>query len=301
LLATFEKKQAMNRLKLFLLSLIVVGCQASSKENNQIEKITVKGSETIYPLCKALALEFETQNNLHKINVSGGGSETGISALKQGQTDIAMSSRSLKLGEKLYFQEEHSVYNEKIIAYDALAIIANHRNGIDQLTLEQISNIYTGKIKNWRELGGEDLPIIVYSREPSSGTYDFFNEFILNHERLDSNVIKVPDNEGLLKKIHQNKGGIGYIGLGHFNTDVKAISISCDGGKTFVEPNQSSVQTLQYPIIRPLYFYYLSKNELKLRSFIKFILSEEGQGLVLKLHYVPLKNYMIHGRILPPI
>ena len=291
----------MYKFKLFLLSIIVAACQASSKEHISQETIIVKGSETMFPLCKTLAYEFENNNGWYLIEVSGGGSEIGISSLKQKQTDIAMSSRALKLGEKLYFQEEHAAYNEKIIAYDALAVITNDDNTIDRLTTEQISRIYSGKIKNWNELGGQDLPIIVYSREPSSGTYDFFNELILGNERLDSNVIRIPDNEELLKKINLNKGSIGYIGLGHLNKNVKAISISCDGGKTFVAPSQSSVQTLEYPIIRPLFFYYLSENEMKLRSFINFIFSEEGQNLVLQLNYVPLKNYNMQGRILPPI
>jgi phosphate transport system substrate-binding protein len=115
-------------------------------------------------------------------------------------------------------------------------------------------------------------------------------------------VIKVPDTEELSRKVNQNKGAIGYVGLGHLSKDVKAMSISCDGGITFSEPSQSSVQSLKYPVIRPLYFYYLSENEIKLRSFISFILSEQGQDLVLKLNYVPIKNYnMTHGRILPPI
>ncbi|MFL5730877.1 MAG: phosphate ABC transporter substrate-binding protein [Cytophagaceae bacterium] len=292
----------MNKLKLIFLSLALVGCQASSKEHVPQENIVIKGSETIFPLCKALAAEFEIQNSWYRIHTSGGGSETGISALKQDQTDIAMSSRSMKLGEKLYFQEEHSAYNEKIIAYDALAIITSNQNMLDQLTIEEVAGLYTGKIKNWKELGGDDLPVIIYSREASSGTYDFFNEFILNHQRLDSNVIRVPDNEELLRKVNQNKAAIGYVGLGHLTGQVKAVKISCDGGKTFTEPSQLSVQSLKYPVIRPLYFYYLSENEKKLKSFIQFILSEEGQNLVLKLHYVPLKNYnRIHGRILPPV
>ncbi|HXA02242.1 MAG TPA: phosphate ABC transporter substrate-binding protein [Cytophagaceae bacterium] len=291
----------MNKIKLLLLAIIIGGCQASSKENLQIEQITIKGSETMYPLSKELALEFENENKHYKINVTGGGSETGISALKQKKTDIAMSSRSLKLGEKLYFQEDHFQYHEKIIAYDALAVICNNKNILNELTIEQIRQIYTGKIKNWKEIGGEDLPVILYSREPSSGTYDFFNEFVLNNERLDSNVIKVPNTEELSKKINQNKGAIGYIGLGHLNKSVKAMSVSSDGGTSYTEPSQSSVQNRKYPVIRPLYFYYLSENELKLKAFINYVLSEEGQNVVLRLNYVPLKNYMIQGRILPPL
>jgi phosphate transport system substrate-binding protein len=292
----------MNTFKLFLISLLIAGCQASSKENSEIDTILVEGSETIYPLVKTLAEKFENQNKWYNIQVAGGGSVTGISELKKGKTDIAMSSRPLKLGEKLYFQEEHAPYGEKIIAYDALAIIVNNKNILSQLTLEQIRHIYTGKIKNWKEIGGDDLPVILYSREPSSGTYDFFNEFFLNYEQLDSNVIKVPNTEELSRKVMQNKGAIGYIGLGHLSKDVKAMKISCDGGLSFSEPSQSSVQSLKYPVIRPLYFYYLAKNEIKVRSFISFILSEQGQDLVLKLQYIPMKNYRTTlGRILPPI
>jgi phosphate transport system substrate-binding protein len=294
----------MKRILYFLaICLILPGCDVSSKENSPIEAFAITGSETMFPLLTNESKLFEQRNYNTNIEVIGGGSETGINALHLGKTSIAMSSRSLKIIERLAFQDEEKEIIEKIIAFDALAIIINRENKITQLTREQIEDIYSGKINNWKELGGENLQIVVFSREPSSGTFDFFNEFVLNNTKLHSRIERLPTNEALMSKVKETRAAICYVGLGYLNNQVKSVFVSYDKGISYIEPSQKNVQDQTYPIIRPLYLYYFQKDAIKLNPFIKFVLSHEGQELVLKSNYIPLRNFnkFIYRNILPPL
>ena len=223
------------------------------------------------------------------ITVVGGGSGTGITALMDGSTDICMSSRDLKTDERLKFTNIGMDLKEVTIGYDALSVIVHPENKVGQLTREQLEKIFTGEIKNWKEVGGDDMTIVVYSRETSSGTYEFFKEHVLNNKNFASSVLSMPATGAIIQSVGQTKGAIGYVGLAYVEKSVKALKVSFDKGKTYVEPTVENAKNKVYPITRPLYIYYLKSIEKTVNPFLSYILSAEGQKLVLEVGYVPIK------------
>ena len=161
-----------------------------------------------------------------RLTVTGGGSGVGISALLSGTTDIAMASRKMKFDEKAKFQQAGKMQVEKIIAYDALAVIVNKSNTVAQLTRQQLEDIYTGKITNWKQVGGADMAIVVYSRETSSGTYEFFKEHVMKNKNYKNSVLSMPATGAIIQSVSQTKGAIGYVGLAYLNNEVKALAVS---------------------------------------------------------------------------
>ncbi len=254
--------------------------------NGQAQRI--KGSDTMLPLSQKEAESYMKINSTNKVTVTGGGSGVGIAALIDGTTDLAQSSRKIKMDEKIKLQEAGITYKEVIAAYDALAVVVNPSNGVSQLTREQLEGIFTGKIKNWKELSGEDMKIIVYSRETSSGTYEFFKEHVMNKKNFASDVLSMPATGAIIQSVSQTKGAIGYVGLAYLSKDVKALKVSYDKGKTFMIPSMVTAKNKTYPIVRPLYYYYSSKVENKVKPYLNFVLSTEGQKIVERVGYVPL-------------
>lgn len=255
--------------------------------NSQAQRI--KGSDTMLPLSQKEAESFMKGNSSAKVTVTGGGSGVGIAALIEGTTDLAQASRKIKMDEKIKLQEAGVTYKEVIAAYDALAVVVNQNNGVSQLTREQLEGIFTGKIKNWKDVGGDDMKIIVYSRETSSGTYEFFKEHVMNKKNFASNVLSMPATGAIIQSVSQTKGAIGYVGLAYLNKDVKALKVSYDKGKSFISPSLETAMNKTYPIVRPLYYYYSTKVENKVKPYLDFVLSTEGQKIVELIGYVPLK------------
>ncbi len=249
----------------------------------------IKGSDTVLPLTQKEAEVYMKKYPGSSIMVTGGGSGVGLAALQNGTTDIAQSSRKMKLDEKMKMQDAGKSFKEVIIANDALAVIVHPSNPVSQLTREQIESIYTGKILNWKEVGGEDVKIVVYSRETSSGTYEFFKEHVMNKKNFAQTVMLMPATGAIVQSVSQTKGAIGYVGLAYLETDVKALKVSYDQGKTFVAPSVEAAVDKSYPISRPLYYYYLTSAETTVKPFMDFILSAEGQKIVKEVGYVPVK------------
>jgi len=248
----------------------------------------IKGSDTVLPLAQKEA-EVYGKKFGKSITVTGGGSGVGIAALLEGTTEIAMSSRKMKFDEKVKFQEAGKSLVEKVIAYDALAVIVNPSNAVSKLTRDQIEKIFTGKIKNWKEVGGADLKIIPYSRESSSGTYEFFKEHLLKNKNYVSSILSLPATGAIIQSVSQTKGAIAYVGLAYLEKTVKPIAVSFDG-KKFILPTEANALNRTYPVVRPLYFYMDKKTEVKSKPFVDFIMSAEGQQLVEKVGYVPVKK-----------
>ncbi len=248
----------------------------------------LKGSDTVLPLAQKEAEVFMKKNK-GRITVIGGGSGVGIASLLDGTTDVAMSSRKIKMDEKIKLQETGKAVTEHTIAYDALAIVVHPGNKVSQLTREQVEGIFTGKIKNWSEVGGEDLKITPYSRESSSGTYEFFKENVLKKKNYAANCLSMPATGAIVQSVSQTKGAIGYVGYAYVEKEVKALKVSYDKGKTFVGPSVETAKNKTYPIVRPLYFYTLNPTSAYIKSFIEFILSNEGQKIVDQVGYVALK------------
>lgn len=248
----------------------------------------IKGSDTVLPLSQKEAESYMKSNRAAKITVTGGGSGVGLAALVDGTTDIAMSSRKIKMSEKIKLQDAGKASKEVIVAYDALAAIVNPSNKVSQLTREQLEGIFTGKIKNWKEVGGDDLQIVVYSRESSSGTYEFFKEHVLNNKNYVSSVLSMPATGAIIQSVGQTKGAIGYVGLAYMEKEIKPLKVSYDKGKTFIAPSMETAKNKTYPVVRPLYYYYLTSIEKTVKPFVDYVLSAEGQKIVEQVGYVPL-------------
>jgi phosphate transport system substrate-binding protein len=250
----------------------------------------IKGSDTVLPLAQKEAETYMKTNKMAKLTVTGGGSGVGFAALVDNTTDIAMASRKIKMDEKIKLQDAGRAYKETIIAYDALSVIVNNDNKVSQLTREQLEGIFTGKIKNWKEVGGDDMPMVVYSRESSSGTFEFFKEHVLNKKNYASSVLSMPATGAIVQSVSQTKGAIGYIGLAYMDKQVKALKVSYDAGKTYIAPSMATAKDKTYPIVRPLYYYYLNSVEKAVKPFVDYVLSAEGQKIVEEVGYVPLSK-----------
>ncbi len=285
----------MNTTKLFLFALVpalvLTSCGNNEKQDESKKEeisFTIKGSDTVLPLTQKAAELFMKTASENSITVVGGGSGVGISALMDGTTDIAMSSRDLKTDEKLKLSEGGHDVKISIIAFDALAVVVNPSNGVSNITREQLEGIFTGAIKNWKEVGGKDLKIIAYSRESSSGTYEFFKEHVMSKKNYASDILSLPATGAIIQSISQTPGAIGYVGLAYINENVKTLSVSYDQGTTFVAPSVEAAKDKSYPVSRPLYYFYESSKESLVMPFIQFCLSAEGQNLVKEVGYVPV-------------
>lgn len=258
--------------------------QTTAKKN-----ITIKGSDTVLPLGQKEAETYMHEDSTASISVTGGGSGVGITALLDGTTDIAMASRDLKTEEKLKFTEKKQDIEQVVIAFDALSVVVNPENKVNQLTREQIEKIYTGEITNWKDVGGDDEKIVAYSRESSSGTFEFFKEQVMEKRNYAATVLSMPATGAIVQSVSQTKGAIGYIGMAYETTGIKNVSVSYDGGKTFVAPSVAAAKDKSYPISRPLYYMYNKTNQEKVQGFVDYAMSEEGQKIVAEIGYVPVK------------
>ncbi len=252
------------------------------------QKIVIKGSDTVLPLAQKEAEVFMKKNSGKSVTIIGGGSGVGISALLENSTDIAMASRKIKMDERMKMQDAGRAYKEVIIANDALSVVVNPSNKVNNLTREQLEGIFTGKIKNWKEVGGDDMKIVVYSRETSSGTYEFFKEHVMNRKNYASSVLNMPATGAIIQSVSQTKGAIGYVGLAYVSKEVKDIAVSYDG-KTFVKATIENAKNKSYPIVRPLFFYYPTAKESLVKPFLDYVLSPEGQKIVDQIGYISLK------------
>ena len=249
-------------------------------------EIKVKGSDTVLHLSQKEAELFMKKNADASITVTGGGSGVGIAALTDGSTDICMSSRDLKMEEKLKLKDKK--VKEVVVAWDALAIIVNPKNKVNSLTRDQLEGIFTGTITNWKQVGGDDEKIIVYSRESSSGTYDFMKEHVMAKKNYATSVLSLPATGAIVQSVSQTKGAIGYVGLAYLTKEVKDIAVSYDG-KPAVKASVKAAMDKTYPIARKLYYYYAASSEAKVKPFVDYILSAEGQKTVTEVGYIPVK------------
>ncbi len=249
----------------------------------------IKGSDTCLPLSQKEAESYLKANPSKSVVVTGGGSGVGIAALMEGTTDIAQSSRKIKFDEKQKLQEAGKAVKEVTVAFDALAVVVHPANKVTNLTREQLEGIFTGKIKNWKEVGGDDMKIVPYSRESSSGTFEFFKESVLKNKNYMNGIMSMPATGSIIQSVSQTKGAIGYVGLAYLNKDVKAVHVSYDKGKTYTEPSVANAKNKTYPIVRPLYYYYVATAEKTVKPFIDYVLSPEGQKIVSNIGFITIK------------
>jgi len=294
----------MKRIFISVISLIILlsltSCApASSADGTPAPSTTYienKGSDTIVNLALAWAERYQSEHQDIRISVTGGGSGTGIASLINGTVDIANSSRQIKQEEIDEAKSKGTDPIEFIIARDAIAVIVHPDNPVNELTLQQISDIYSGKITNWMDVGGEDRPIVKLSRETNSGTHVYFLETVLRLGNSDDetlfsmDTLLLPSSEGIIVEVRQNPNAIGYDGLGYVPKDLKTIAIANEVGGAYVLPSIATVNDKSYAIARDLYMYTNGEPTGIVKDYLDWILAPEAQEIVAELGFVPAIN-----------
>ena len=245
-------------------------------------------------LALAWAERYQESHDGVQISVTGGGSGTGIAALLNKTVDLANASRQIKEEEISKARENGADPVEFVVARDAIAVIVHPQNPVTELTLAQISDIYSGKITNWLEVGGEDRPIVRLSRETNSGTHVYFLETVLrlgekeNKTLFSQNTLLLPSSEGIINEVRQNPNAIGYDGLGYVPADLKVLAISKKLGEAFVRPSVETVNDGTYPIARDLYVYTAGQPTGAVKDYLDWMFSDEAQEIVAALGFVPV-------------
>jgi phosphate transport system substrate-binding protein len=260
------------------------------------DSMQIKGSDTMVNLVQSWAEEYMNINHDDFIAVTGGGSGTGIASLISGTCDIAMSSREIKTKEIDMAKQRGIEPHEMKVALDGLAVVVNPKNPVDKLTINQLADIFTGRIKNWKELNGPDQKIVILSREVNSGTHVYFKEHVLRNNDTASkkefapSALLLSSSQAIADEIASNPAAIGYYGMGYISKAQKAIAVAKDARSAYITPTIDNVIDGKYPISRPLFFYTKGLPQGIVKSFIDFILSSKGQEIVIDTDFVPIKR-----------
>lgn len=279
-------KSILKLLVVMAMSLGLFGC-AGQRQNNSI---TIKGSDTMVILGQRWA---ETYMKLHPeviVQVTGGGSGTGIAALINGGTDICQASRPIKDDENKQVVEKQGKATKEIpVAQDGIAIYANEQNPVTSLTISQLKDIYQGKINNWAELGWDKKEIIIYGRENNSGTYTYFKEHVLKGEDFVNNVQSLPGTAAVVNAISKDKYSIGYGGMAYAK-GIKEVAVKKDEKAPGIKPSVENIVNGTYPISRKLFFYVVGEPKPNVKTFIDWVLGSEGQQICKEVGYVGINN-----------
>jgi phosphate transport system substrate-binding protein len=280
--------------------LLLAACSPNSAQSstkaNPAAYIQDKGSDTLVNLALAWAERYQAENQGVSISVTGGGSGTGIAALINGTVDIANASRQMQSGEIDQARARGFDPIEFIVARDAIAVIVNPTNPVSRLTLQQLSDIYSGKVNNWSQVGGEDRPIVRLSREVNSGTHVYFRDTVIRLGEKDNTTLFATDtlllasSEGIVSELRQNPNAIGYDGLGYVPKDLQVIAVAKDANSPFVLPSAESANNKTYPIARDLYMYTAGEPSGAVKTYLDWIMTPEAQGIVAELGFVPIEK-----------
>ena len=277
-----------------VLSAAMVATSAfAAKDKNSIQ---AKGSDTMVNLGQAWAEKYMEENAGDFIAVTGGGSGTGLSSLISGTCDIAMSSRNIKEKEIAIAKQKGINPNEIKVALDGLVVVVNPGNPISKLTIVQLADIFTGRVTNWKEVGGKDERIVVLSREVNSGTHVYFKEHVLrkndpnSKEEFAPTALMLSSSQAIADEVAGNSAAVGYYGLGYISKKQKPLAIAKDEKSEYEAPTIENVINGKYPISRPLFLYTNGVPEGLAKKFVDFTLSKEGQDIVLKTDFVPINN-----------
>jgi phosphate transport system substrate-binding protein len=251
--------------------------------------VTVKGSDTMVILAQRWAEEFMKKNPSIKVQVTGGGSGVGLAALQNGTTEIADSSRPIKDKEKQAVQAKFNVAPaETAVAKDGVAFYVHESNAVQKLSIDQLRRIYEGEIKNWKDVGGKDARIVLYSRENSSGTYAYVKEEVLKGEDYAPEAQTLPGTAAVVNAVAKEPNGIGYGGAAYAKgvREVRVAATDADAGEL---PAKANVVSGKYPLSRNLFMYTRGAPKGEAKTFVDWVLSPEGQAIVEKVGYYPLK------------
>jgi len=274
----------------YLLSIAIIGMLGCGKSGEKPAEqsaaggntITIKGSDTMVQLGQRWAESYMGAHKDITLQVTGGGSGTGISALIKGTTDICMASRTMKDKEKEQMLAKYkSTGVEVTVARDGLTVYLNEKNPVKELTMEQIKKIYLGEIKNWKDVGGKNAPIILYGRENSSGTYVFFKEHVLENKDYAQTMQTLPGTAAVVNAVTKDVNGIGYGGAGYAK-GIKECAVKKDASSPALLPVKENIDNNSYALSRGLYLYLKSTPEGNIKSFIDWVLSPAGQEVVTK-------------------
>jgi len=251
--------------------------------------ITVKGSDTMVILAQRWAEAYMAAHPDITIQVTGGGSGTGISALINGTADICNASRPMKGSEREKLKQRFNSLGIEIkSAKDGLSVYLDEANPVEELTLDQLKGIYTGKITNWKDVGGKDEKIVLYGRENNSGTYVYFRDFVLKGKDFSATMLSLPGTAAVVNAVSKDVNGIGFGGAAYAQ-GVKFVKVKKDANTPGAEPNAENIKNGSYPITRYLYMYLRSKPTGDMKKYIDWTLSPEGQEIVTKVGYFPTK------------
>jgi phosphate transport system substrate-binding protein len=279
-------------LTLVIVLMLIAGCsRRESGTGSEQRFITIKGSDTMVHLASSWAETFMKQNPDIEVSVTGGGSGTGIAALLNGTTDICAASRKIKNKELQLALEKNIHPHEIAVAKDGIAVVVHPDNPVNELTLEQLSKIFTEKSLRWNDVGGPDEEILVLSRESSSGTYVFFQEMVLKKQDYMQDAKLMPATSAIIQSVSTDKWAIGYVGLGYAlaaKDKVKIIAVKADDNSPAVMPSDQTIKSGQYPIARPLFLYLNGEPQGTVKQFIDFCLSTAGQAIVKDTGYVAI-------------
>lgn len=276
----------MKRIKLF--SILLLSTVIISTAFMQQKKITVKGSDTMVILAQRWAENYMKQHPEIIIQVTGGGSGVGLAALINGTTDIANSSRPIKQSEMEKLKSRYNTLGVQIAcAKDGITVYLEESNNVEELTINQLRDIYTGKITNWKQVGGNDAEIKLYGRENSSGTYVYFQEFVVKADYA-TTCQTLPGTAAVVNAVKKDKNGIGYGGAA-YAAGVKHCKVKKDDNSIAYLPTTENIANNKYPITRYLYMYLRNKPTGDTKKYIDWMLSAEGQKLAVEVGYFPVK------------
>jgi phosphate transport system substrate-binding protein len=282
------KKSVVKKIGLVVLATLVISV-ATCFTVFAGKSITIKGSDTMLILGQRWAEIYMNQNPGAVIQVTGGGSGVGIAALINGSTDICEASRPMKSSEIDKLKERFNTTGVEIpVARDGLSLYLNEESKLSELTIDQLKGIYTGKITNWKDVGGDDAKIVLYGRENSSGTYVYFKDNVLKGADFAAQTQTLPGTGAIVNAISKDKYGIGYGGAAYAK-GVKYCKVKKDAQTPGYEPTLENVKSGKYPISRYLYWYVRNKPTGEIKKLVDFVLSEQGQQIVSKVGYFPVK------------
>jgi phosphate transport system substrate-binding protein len=294
--------QRLTRFGTTLILVLLVGLMACGPKADQdggtgsdaVTNIQNKGSDTMVNLALAWAEAYGQLHSEVQIAVTGGGSGTGIAALINGTVDMANASRQIKEEERAQAEANAIEPVEHVVAGDAIAVVIHPSNPVEALTIPQLSAIFSGKFTNWREVGGEDRPIVLLSRESNSGTHVFFLEEVVRQGNDEDRTLFSPDtllmpsSEGISTEVRENPNAIGYDGLGYVTPDQKVVAVAATVDGPYIMPTIQTVKAGSYPIARGLYIYTVGEPQGAVLDYLNWILGAEGQAIVGELGFVPL-------------
>lgn len=265
---------------LILTAILLISLPLFAAKGNQL---TMSGSTTVLPIAQAGAEAFMAKYSDINISVRGGGSGVGIAALMNKTVDIANSSRRMKAKELSQAKSNGVNPVAYEVASDGITIVVNKNNPVKNLSIKQLKDIYTGKAKNWNQLGGSNIPIVIISRDISSGTYEVFNEKVMAGAKVIDNAQMLASNNAIASTVGNTPGAIGYIGLGYVTPETKIVSVEN------IIPTEQTIKSMTYKLSRKLYMYTNGPAKGNAGKFISWLQSNEGQKLVVEQGFISLK------------